>query len=348
MGRRFRTGRSALLGGAAALTAALTAAGMVAGPAGAQVANAKHHHHAKAVKTVQIAYLSFAVQNSYDAPMLAAARQQAKRDHAVLKVFDANNSPTKQYAELQDAITAHQYQGIIVQPIFGTGLMGLVRQAIGDHIQVANLDQELGKNLSTDKPQVKGLAANVVFIPTRIGRKLGNLVDQACKKHNPCNVGYMYDIKASALDEAIYRGFIASTRHDKNVKIVTTGQSYFTPSKGLAAAQNMLQANPNLTLIVGSDQGIEGAQQAVAAAGKKVILVGYGASAAALKGIRSGAWYGDVAQEPATEGRLAVKDLVKAIRTGVKSGAVDPVAKLPNAGVVTRKNVKKFHPEWPG
>ncbi|HTW98059.1 MAG TPA: sugar ABC transporter substrate-binding protein, partial [Acidimicrobiales bacterium] len=301
-------------------------------------------------KTLKIAYLSFAVQNSYDAPMLAAAQAAAKRGGAVLTVFDANNSPTTQYSQLQDAITAHTYQGIIVQPIFGTGLLGLVRQAIADHIQVADLDQILGPNLGTDQPQVKGLAANVVFVPTEIGQKLGGLVDLACSKIGHCDVGYLYDIKASALDEAVYRGFSSATKGHANIKVTENGQSYFTPSDGLSAAQDMLEADPNLSLIVGSDQGIEGAQEAIAAAGKtgKVILVGYGASAAALRGVRSGAWFGDVAQLPASEGRLAVEDLINAIRTGVSAGGVDPVAELPAGGVITKANVGQFHAEWPG
>jgi ribose transport system substrate-binding protein len=112
----------------------------------------------------------------------------------------------------------------------------------------------------------------------------------------------------------------------------------------------MLQSDPDLSLIVGSDQGIESAQKAVANEGKtgKVILVRYGGSAAALARIRSGAWYGDVAQLPTSEGRLAVEGLIKAIRTGTSSGAVDPVAQLPSGGVVTKSNVGQFHAEWPG
>ena len=65
----------------------------------------------------------------------------------------------------------------------------------------------------------------------------------------------------------------------------------------------MLQAHSDLNLIVGSDQGIEGAVQAI---GKKtVILVGYGGSATGIQGVAAGKWYGDVAQLPASEGRLA-------------------------------------------
>ena len=39
---------------------------------------------------------------------------------------------------------------------------------------------------------------------------------------------------------------------------------------------------------------------------------------------------------------------VAAVRTGKGSGGVDPVAKLPGDGIVTKANVKQFHREWPG
>jgi ribose transport system substrate-binding protein len=303
-------------------------------------------------KHLSIAYLSFAVENSYDAPMLAAAQAVAADNNATLKVFDANNSPQTQYSQLQDAINSGQYQGIIVQPIFGTGLTSLVKQAIGKGIKVVNMDQILGPDLSTDKPQVPGLSANVTFVPTEIGTKLGNLVVQACKAQNlsPCKVGYLYDIKASALDVAIHGAFAKAIAADPSVTVAAQGQSFFSPTVGLTAVQNMLQANPGLNLIVGSDQGIEGGAQALAAAHKtgKVILVGYGASAAALQGVASGAWYGDVAQAPASEGRLAVVAMIKALRDGKSSGGIDPVAGLPDGGVVTKANASQFTAEWPG
>jgi ribose transport system substrate-binding protein len=303
-------------------------------------------------KTLSIAYLSFAVENSYDAPMLAAAQAVASDQNATVKVFDANNSPQTQYSQLQDVINSGQYSGIIVQPIFGTGLLSLVKQAISKGIKVVNMDQILGPDLSTDQPQVSGLSANVTFVPTDIGTKLGQLVVQACQAKNlsPCDVGYLYDIKASALDVAISGAFDKAIAADKAIKVVAQGQSFFSPTEGLTAVQNMLQASPHLNLIVGSDQGIEGGAQALQTAHLtgKVILVGYGASAAALAGVASGAWYADVAQAPASEGRLAMQAIIKALRTGKSSGAVNPVAGLPDGGVVTKANVSQFTAEWPG
>ncbi|MGH3186946.1 MAG: sugar ABC transporter substrate-binding protein, partial [Streptosporangiaceae bacterium] len=229
-------------------------------------------------KPLSIAYMSFAVENSYDAPMLAAAQAVASDNNATMKVFDANNSPQTQYSQLQDVITSGQYNGIIVQPIFGTGLISLVKQAIAKGIKVVNMDQILGPDLSTDAPQVAGLSANVTFVPTEIGTKLGMLVVQACEAKNlsPCNVGYLYDIKASALDVAVSGAFDKAIAADPAIKVVAQGQSFFSPTDGLTAVQDMLAAKPDLNLIVGSDQGIEGGAQALAAAHKtgKVILVG--------------------------------------------------------------------------
>jgi ribose transport system substrate-binding protein len=347
--RPRRRGSAAL---AAVVAAGLALTACSSSSSGTASTSATSSSTGASAKPVNIAYLSFAVENSYDAPMLAAAQAVASDNNATMKVFDANNSPQTQYSQLQDVITSGQYNGIIVQPIFGTGLITLVKQAIAKGIKVVNMDQILGPDLSTDQPQVPGLSANVTFVPTEIGTKLGMLVVQACEAKNlsPCNVGYLYDIKASALDVAISGAFAKAIAADPAIKIVAQGQSFFSPTDGLTAVQDMLAAKPNLNLIVGSDQGIEGGAQALTAAHKtgKVILVGYGASAAALAGVASGAWYADVAQAPASEGRLAVLALVRALRTGQNSGGIDPVAELPDGGVVTKANVSQFTAQWPG
>jgi ribose transport system substrate-binding protein len=304
-----------------------------------------------APKAATIAYLSFAVDNSYDAPMLAAAQAVASADGATLKVFDANNSPQTQFDQLQTVINSGQYNGIITQPIESTGLVSLVKEAIAKGIKVVNMDQILGSSLSTAAPQIAGLSANVTFVPTTIGTQLGQQVVAACasKKLSPCKVGYLYDIKASSLDTAIYGAFTAAIKGSP-VQVVTYGQSYFTPTIGLTAVETMLQATPGLDLIVGSDQGIEGAMTALSTTDKAdhVLLVGYGASAAAVAGIQSGAVYSDVAQAPSAEGTDAVKALVAAIQTGKVSGTIDPVAGFPDSGVVNKADVSQFTPEWQG
>ena len=102
--------------------------------------------------------------------MLAAAQKAAKAAGATtITVQDANNSPTTQLNELQTVASSHQYNAIIVQPIFRRP-DPTVQAAIKSGIKVVNMDQDLGPNLSTDKPQVAGLSGNVVFVPTRSAR----------------------------------------------------------------------------------------------------------------------------------------------------------------------------------
>ena len=153
----------------AALAAATIAGLALAACGSSSTSSSSAAPAASSSKALNIAYLSFAVENSYDAPMLAAAQAVASDNHATMKVFDANNSPQTQYAQLQDVISSGLYNGIILQPIFGTGLTGLVTEAISKGIKVVNMDQILGPNLSTDAPQVAGLSANVTFVPTDIG-----------------------------------------------------------------------------------------------------------------------------------------------------------------------------------
>lgn len=345
--------RSAVIAASAALAAATMLSGCSSSnKPGSGTSGTPASSSASTGKTLEIAYLSFAVANSYDAPMLAAAQAAAAAGNAKLTVFDAKNSPQTQFSQLQNVITSGTYDGVIVQPILGTGLTSQVTQAIAKGIKVVNIDQILGPDYTTDAPQVAGLSANVTFVPSKIGTQMGQLAIRACqsKNLNPCNVGYLYDIKASTLDVAIHKAFVDATSSTPAIKLVAEGEDFFTPAGGLKAVQNMLQAQPNLSLIVGSDQGLEGATQALATAGKtgKVLLVGFGASAAGIDMVKSGAIFGDVAQAPASEGRLGVEALVKAIRDNVTSGAVNPVAALPDEGVVTSANVAKFTGEWPG
>lgn len=303
-------------------------------------------------KTLEIAYLSFAVANSYDAPMLAAAQAAAAAGNAKLTVFDANLDPAQQTKQLQDAIASGKYDAIITQPLYGAGLVPDVEAAIAAGIAVGNIDQILGSDNTTAESQVDGLMANVAFVPSTLGTKIGELVVAACaeKAANPCNVGYIWSVKAAALDTTLRQAFDEVTASHPEIKVVAEGESFYTTALGLKASQDMLQAQPDLSVIVGADQAITGAVVAVGDNPTQIALVGYGGGAVALQDIASGKRYGTVMQMPATEGRLGTEQLINAIRTGVPAPGMDPLDSLPEGGVVTKANVETFLPlaEWPG
>jgi ribose transport system substrate-binding protein len=338
-------------GGAASATPA--SAPSAAASAAAPSAAAPSAAPSEPAKTLEIAYLSFAVANSYDAPMLAAAQAAAAAGNAKLTVFDANLVPATQVKQLQDATASGKYDAIITQPLYGAGMVEDVKKAIAAGISVGNIDQVLGADMTTANSQVEGLSANVAFVPSELGRKIGELVVAACAdlKANPCNIGYIWSVKAAALDIALKKAFDEVIASHPEIKIVDeSGESFYTTALGLTVSQNIVSAHPDISVIVSADQAITGAVQAVKDIKDKVRLVGYGGGAIAFQDIAAGTRFGTVMQAPATEGRLGTEQLIQAIRTKTIMPGVDPLASLPDGGVVTKANVETFLPlaEWPG
>ena len=302
------------------------------------------------VKTYNVAYLSYGVANSYDAPMLAAAKAvAAATGHVNVQVFDSQSTDTLQVSELQQVISSGKFQGIIVQPIYGPVLVPGVKLALKKKIKVVNIDQILGTNYSSDQIEVHGLSGNVVFFPAKIGTQLAAEAISACGSANPCKIALVHNYTGDEPDAEITKTFDAGIAKDANASIVANGDGLYTPSVALTFIADTLVANPSLNVIVGADQDCEGAQSALTSAKNTTTkLVCYGASATGIAAVKSGAWFADVAQLPATEGELGMIALIKAMKTGKGSGSQNPVAKLPNNGIVTKANANKFSGEWPG
>jgi len=301
---------------------------------------------------LQIAYISFAVANTYDEPMLAEAQRVAAENNAEITVFDGNLDPNLQVTLIQDVIASGQYDGMITQPIYGPAIIDVVGQAIEAGITVVNIDQILGEDFTTGETQVDGLAANVVFVPSDLGTKLGEQVVEACATQDldPCNVAYLHDVKASAIGVALWEAFNEATKGTP-VTVVAEGETFYNPAAAQTAVADILTANPNVNLIATSDQGLQGAVQAIDAAGKAptdFLMVGYGGSEWGKGQVADGVVFADVVQAPATEGRLGMEALIDALRNGNNQGDVDPFADFPNNGVMTKDTASEFTGEWAG
>jgi ribose transport system substrate-binding protein len=300
-------------------------------------------------KPVKIAYLSYAVANSYDAPMLANAKAVAKSEGASLTVFDANNSPSTQLNQLQTVVSSKQYNAIITQPINSLNLITTVKSAIKSGIRVVNMDQPMGPALNTVREQVPGLSGNIMKVITVEGAGMAKLTVQACAAHhlNPCNVGYVGAFAGSSYDQARSAGISTILAGRSNIKIVDTVYGGFTVPTNLAAVQPMLQAHPEINLLLGSDQSVEGALQG-GADPSKITMVGDGGSSTAINDIKKGTWFGTVFQDPGTEGKVAAQCVIAAVRTGKNCGGQNPLLKFPNGGLITKANVDKFKAQWVG
>lgn len=303
-------------------------------------------------ETLEIAYISFAVANTYDEPMLAAAEEVAAAGNANITVFDANLDPALQGTLIEDVIASGQYDGMIVQPVYGPAIMDVVQEAMDAGITVVNIDQILGEDFTTAETQLDGLSANVLIVPSTLGEKLGQQTVEACASQNldPCNVAFLHDLKASSVSIAIWDAFNEVTAGTP-VTVVAEGETFWNPAAAQTALADILTANSDIDAVVTSDQGLQGSVLAIEAAGQApadYLLVGYGGSEWGRMQVSEGVVFADVAMAPATMGRLGMEALIDALRNGNDWGDRDPSADFPNNGVMTPETADQFTGEWPG
>jgi ribose transport system substrate-binding protein len=306
---------------------------------------------AQEAEPLDIAYLSASTANTWLASSKKAMEEVAAKENVTITEFDGQFKPEEQTKQLQDAIASQKYDGIVIAAISGEGIIPDLQDAIDQGIKVAVLNQVVGPKLDTPDPQVEGISVSVLAPPLRSGERLGKLTLQACEGMDPCRVAYLYGIKGIPLDTALREGFDSVIAENPAIEVVAEGEGkYLGPDEGAKATQTILAATPDFDVLIGSDQSVQGAQQALEDAGKldKVKLIGLGGSEAAITAIRDGKWYGGVFGAPYDEGKIAIEALIEAIRENKDTGGVDPLTRLPDEGLVTTDNVDKFESQWAG
>jgi ribose transport system substrate-binding protein len=274
-------------------------------------------------KVKKVAFFGFASANSFAQATWAGVQQAAKQDGADAKFFDPNFDAQKQVSQIQDALTTGQYQVFVVQANDGNAVVPAVKQAISQGITVVGEFTPIGPKYDTIKPQVDKLIY-VGEAPVDNGHRLGQLGIQACKGLNPCNLAYLQGFKSLPLDNARTDAVMQTLHSASNVKVVASPEGGYTQASGLKASQDVLSAHPNVNVIIGSSQAIEGAQQAVKSAGKlpgspaqlkqpnTIKLIGNGGSCQAVKAVKAGQWYAAYVIAERSSGQKATELGIKA------------------------------------
>jgi ribose transport system substrate-binding protein len=295
-------------GSSSSSSAATTAPGGSAAGSSQTAASGALNGNFKNTKVKKIAFFGFAAANSFAQATWAGVQQAAKQYGAQAKFFDPNFNAQTQVSQIQDAITTGQYQVFVVQANDGNAVVPVVKQAIKAGITVVGEFTPVGTKYDTIQPQVPGLYF-VGEAPVTNGHNLGKLGIEACKGINPCKLVYMQGFKSLPLDNARTAAVLQTLKSAKNVKVVASPEGGYTQASGLKAAQDVLQAHPDVNVIIGSSQAIEGAQQAVKSAGKlgKIKLIGNGGSCQAVKGVKAGNWFAAYVLPEKTSGYKATQ-----------------------------------------
>jgi ribose transport system substrate-binding protein len=241
-------------------------------------------------KVTDIAFFGFAGANSFAQATFSGIKEEAAKQGIKVKFFDPNFDAQQQVSQIQNAITTGKYQAFIVQANDGNAVVPPIREALDEGIKVVGEFTPVGTKYDTIKPQVPGL----IFVgepPTENGTALGKLGVQACEGVDPCEVAYLEGFKALPLDNARTDAVKKELGTASNIKVVASVEGGYTQATGLKAAQNVLEAHPDVDVMIGSSQAIAGAEQAVKDAKKKVKLIGNGGSRQAVAAVKAGRWF---------------------------------------------------------
>ncbi len=130
---------------------------------------------------------------------------------------------------------------------------------------------------------------------------------------------------------------------DKNPGITVVGKesANWDETEGYKAAQNMLQANPNIKAIIGESDAMGlGAAKAAQDAGVDIITVGIDGFPTMITAIKEGLTDATQAQIPYKMGQFAVADSLK-----VLNGETVPELQYQDTVLVTSENVNTVNPE---
>jgi ribose transport system substrate-binding protein len=298
---------------------------------------------------IEVAYMSASSANTWLGASKAAMEEVAAANNIVITEFDAQFDPALQTTQIQDAIAADRYDGMIVVAIAGSAVIPDLETAAEAGIKIVGLNQVIGDDFTTADPQTEALSASVMEPPLVRGERLGRLTLAACEGLDPCDVVYFFGIRGIPLDVAVREGFDSAVE-GSTVNIVAEGEGlYLGPDQGLAQMQDILVSTPDFDVVVAADQPMQGIELALQDAGKldQVRLIGFGGSSVAVDAVREGRWFGDLFGVPGTEGRLAMEALVEALN-GNDLGGIDPALAVTDEGLMTAENVDQFTAEWDG
>jgi ribose transport system substrate-binding protein len=314
------------------------------GAFGASASSSAKETSRAAMKTPAVAFFGFATDNSFAQATWKGVQQEAKAYHGTATFLNGAFSSTTQVQQLQTEIASGKYNVFVVQANDGSAVVPEIKQAIAKGIVVAAEFTQVGSNYAQITPQVPG-EISVVESAVSNGTSLGKLAIGACGSLASCNVVYLQGDPALPLDVARTKAVLAELKTDSHVHMLEDPTGGYLASAGETVTQDVLTAHPNVNVIIGSSQAIEGATIVLKGRGLlgKVKLVGNGGSTQAVKFVGAGTWYGTFGIPEVTDGATATKYGIEKLQGGHPPTSTNSANLGPSGGLWTKAVVTKDH-----
>ena len=255
--------------------------------------------------------LAVSAQNAFFSALTQGAEQEAKTQGVKLTVADAGDSAAKQASDIKDFISK-KVSVIIVNPVDSAGIAPSVAAAKKAGITVIALDRTvIGESVSSQ------IASDNVAGGKIAGSYLLKLVGEKA------DIAELQGSQGASATTDRGKGFHEAV--DGKANVVASVTANFKREEGRIATENILRANPKVKgIFAHNDEMALGAVDAVSAAGKDIVIVGFDAIDDALAAVKEGRMAATVAQMPAKMGKIAVQTAVK-LMNGEKVASSIPV-----------------------
>lgn len=255
-----------------------------------------------------IGFVGMTLNNEFHIVLANAAQQEAEKYGIKLEIqAGATHASSDTQLAIVENYISQGVDGILLVPSSSEGLVAAIQACAEANIPIINLDTKLTDDVLAEA------GMDIPFFGTNNynGAKLaGEWVVANMPQGVVTAILTGIDGHTNAADR--YNGFVDAA--GDHIKLVATQTANWEVDQGYTAAQNIIQGNPDLQLIVcGNDNMGIGALSAVQEAGleDQISIIGFDAVSEALNLVKSGEFTATVAQYPAQMGIQGVDAMVK-------------------------------------
>ncbi len=343
--RNFASGRSALAIAIATAAVLLSACGGTA----TKGATADENPDAKATRAVEsaselkIANFEAGTNNSYVQARIAGSKKAAAEIGASLELFDAGWDSTKQFNQMQTALSSKKFNAWLVQSVNSEPLCPVVRKAIEAGIMVTIANSPMC-GADTYMP------GTVAFAGSQTAETYDMWIEWIAKD---AKQGKALVITGTA-GGANTRNMNASIKEhfaDTGIEIVANQPTDYSSPEAFEVASSVLQSHPDVDIIITNwSESTLGSVEAAKQLGrlKGMRIYDLGANGWALKQVVNGTLRMTFPLVPGLEGQRSVEALGKFADTGETAGFIDLISdpSLPSDPFVTKENVAEHEPSF--
>ncbi|TPW30007.1 sugar ABC transporter substrate-binding protein [Martelella alba] len=259
------------------------------------------------------------------------AEDTAKEMGVNLEIYNANNDPAMQNNAIETYIQ-EGVDGIAVVAIDVNGIMPAVQEADAAGIPVVALDAILPEG-----PQKAQIGVDNAKAGADMGAYFLEYVNE--NMGGKAKVGIVGALN-SFIQNVRQKGFEDAIKDKDGIEVVSVVDGQNIQDNALAAAENLITANPDLTAIYTTGEpALMGAIAAVESQGKTgdIKVFGWDLTAQAIKGMDDGYVIAVVQQDPSLMGAAAIK----ALDAASSGESVEATISVP-VTIVTEDNVEPY------